>query len=399
MHIVYITREYPPTLRGGGIASYVRDVAHELVSQGHQVTVICASDDTRYSADFTDGNLRVIRLSGGDFVVPSVEKAYPWRKLRGLTRFYSYRRKIRTAVETLKNVDIIEVAEYGAEAYYITDCGIPLTIRLHTPALLDRKTCGVRKLGLKCFYEWVCAIQERKITCNCNCISSCSLSLSNWVQRYFLVSGDKIKVIYNPLRVSDWRQELVVKKIPMSVLYVGTVAEEKGVGDLVDACRILRKKGVPLMLSIAGKMGTYGISLRERLGSQGASWCKFLGNVAREQLKGVYSAHEIACFPSLWDNLPIVCLESMVSGCITIGSSSGGMSEIIEHEKDGYLVPPHDPNVLAGLLEKVLSLPEAEKEIIRNAAKRKIIEEFSMKVISDKLLNFYQYVISEHNKL
>lgn len=47
MHICFVCREYPPSLRGGGIASYIKEVAHGLNALGHRVTVVCASDDTR----------------------------------------------------------------------------------------------------------------------------------------------------------------------------------------------------------------------------------------------------------------------------------------------------------------------------------------------------------------
>lgn len=47
MHICFICREYPPSLRGGGIASYIKEIAQGLYQAGHQVTVICASDDTK----------------------------------------------------------------------------------------------------------------------------------------------------------------------------------------------------------------------------------------------------------------------------------------------------------------------------------------------------------------
>ena len=40
MHICFVCREYPPSLRGGGIASYIKEVAHGLHDAGHRVTVI-----------------------------------------------------------------------------------------------------------------------------------------------------------------------------------------------------------------------------------------------------------------------------------------------------------------------------------------------------------------------
>lgn len=69
MHIVFVSREYVPTFRGGGIASYIKETAIGLVKKGHRVTVICASDDTNEESEYMDDGVSVIRLSGGDFVV------------------------------------------------------------------------------------------------------------------------------------------------------------------------------------------------------------------------------------------------------------------------------------------------------------------------------------------
>lgn len=131
MHIVFVCREYPPTLRGGGIASYIHEMAINLIRRAHSVTVICASDDTRVFSDRKEDGIRVIRLSGGDFILPQIEKSSLIKKMRCLYRFFSYRKKILRQIEQLKDVDIIEVAEYGAEAYYLSKCHVPVVIRLH----------------------------------------------------------------------------------------------------------------------------------------------------------------------------------------------------------------------------------------------------------------------------
>lgn len=145
MHIVYVCREYPPTLRGGGIATYIRLIAQGLVERGNKVTVICASDDTRISSDYRDKGVRVIRLSGGDFILPSAESPSLLKKFRFIYRFNSYRKKIREAILELDDIDIIEVADFGAESYFLKDINAPVVVRLHTPSLFDRTTLGIRK--------------------------------------------------------------------------------------------------------------------------------------------------------------------------------------------------------------------------------------------------------------
>ena len=395
MHVVYISREYPPTLRGGGIASYVRDMANALVALGHKVTVICASDDTKVESDVFNGNLRIIRLSGGDFVIPTVEAAYPWRKFRSITRFFSYRRKVRNVLKSIKDADIVEVPEFGAESYALHGLNLPIVIRLHTPALLDRNTFGMRRFSLSKVHEWLCAIMEKREVQRRNHITSCSQSLADWVSCYFRLDKAKITTIYNPVRGEEWGADFNMNRQSDTVLYVGTVAQEKGVGDLVEACNLLRERGRNVELTIAGKQGQFGLMLQQDTQRKGYGWCKFLGNVPREQLRTIYANHLVACFPSLWDNMPIVCLEAMSAGCVVVASSSGGMREIISDEKDGFLCPPGDAQILSQKLEKALSLSEDARRDMLCAARDKVSRKFDMPCVVKSMLDYYQSVINK----
>jgi len=397
MHIVFISREYVPTLRGGGIASYVKDMASALVDAGHQVTVIAASDDTRMESDIVENNIRVIRLSGGDFIIPAIEGNSKLKKLRCIYRFYSYRKKIKKTLLSLDNVDIVEVPEYGAESYLLNNLPFPIVVRLHTPAYLDRKTFTKKNYSWGQFYEQWCAKKEEKLLQETHYISSCSKSLKDWVNKYFQVDNDKIEVIYNPIEIEQWKSELSsFNPDSINILFVGTVAKEKGVGDLVTACRILINKGYSIRLTIAGKLGQYGEVLKFSTNEE--EWCSFHGNVPRVKLKQLYSQHEISCFPSWWDNLPLVCIEAMMAGTLVIGSNSGGMAEIIEDGEDGFLITPQNPSLLVEKILEIHSLSSEEKESIRENAKRKVEIKFSTDAVVVQMTNYYKDVISKFNK-
>ncbi len=393
MHIVYISREYPPTLRGGGIATYVQNVAVALVAAGHRVTVICAADDTSSASDEQEGNLRIIRLPGGDFVIPSVEKPYPWRKLRGLTRFHSYRRRIRETLQSIGDADIAEVAEFGAESLALEGVGLPIIIRLHTPTLLDRATCGLRRPGVWQLHEWFCGKMEKKLIQQSLALSSCSRSLAAWVQKHFKIQSGRITTIPNPINTIEWQSDIPEPRLPLSVLFVGTITREKGVATLVEACRILRQNGYPVVLTLAGKMGSYGHKLARYFQNE-SDWCSFAGNVPRNELPALYASHEVVCLPSLWDNMPMTCLEAMASGAIVVGSNSGGMAEIICHGINGFLCTPGDAQLWARAIALVLKMSPHEKNRIRSAARHCVTTHFSTHAITRKLLSLYEKTIS-----
>lgn len=402
MHICFVCREYPPSLRGGGIASYIKEVAHGLHDAGHRVTVIAASDDTRLSSDEDDEGVRVIRLSGGDFLIPQVEGNSLLKKFRMFYRFYAYRKRIREKILSLGEVDVIEVPEYGAEGYFLNDIGIPVITRLHTPMLLDHYHFSLQKLSKANWQYFWQGCKELKVMKEARYITSCSISLKEWSQKFLGIHSDKIKVIYNPILSKRWSsnssQSSTEKDGKKHILFVGTVCDWKGCGDLADACKLLADSGEIgcVQLDLVGKTGAYADELNAKYGNE--KWFHLVGKLPREEVMKRYARADVVCFPSWWENMPMVCIEAMLSGAVVIGSNSGGMSEIIEDGKSGFLMTPRDPQVLADKIKEVCMLPMETKENVRTEAHERIMQNFDMKVIIPQMVDYYQMVIDNDKK-
>lgn len=399
MHIVYVSREYPPAQRMGGIAAYLKIVAEEFVKKGHKVTVIAANDDTRFSCEEKINGVNIIRLSGGDFIVKEKEPhANNLKKFRCIYRFNSYRKKIRNTILNIPDVDIIEVAEYGAEYQYLLKLNIPLTVRLHTATLLDRSTGGFKKFKIARFHEYILGINEIKTLEKVPFITSCSKSLLVWTQNNYNLKATNPEVIYNPINLDQWGKFINSEYNENSILFAGTVAKEKGIGDLLEACSMLRESGIPVNLTVAGKLGSYGESLQREISKGNKEWCKLLGHVSQPRLQELYSSHKVSCFPSWWEAFGMVSLEAMACGNITLTSNIGGFSEIITDRKDGLLVKPKDPEQLAFKLKEALDLSKDDVESIKINAQETLRAKFSVDLITNKLEKHYNNVIATWDK-
>ena len=143
-------------------------------------------------------------------------------------------------------------------------------------------------------------------------------------------------------------------------------------------------------------MGEY--AQRLKLKENTNPWFHVMGKVDREQVFGIYQQATVVCFPSWWDNMPMVCLEAMGVGAVVLGSSSGGMSEIIESGKNGYLIEPHNPQKLADKLLEILQLNTDKRKIISENAKQRIMTHFEKSVVLDQMVNYYHDVISDFKK-
>lgn len=97
--------------------------------------------------------------------------------------------------------------------------------------------------------------------------------------------------------------------------------------------------------------------------------------------------------------MPMVCIEAMSQGAIVLGSSSGGMSEIIEDGKSGFLVEPRDSKILAEKIRQLLKLDTKQRVIISNNAKQRIKKAFSMDIVLERQIEYYKYVIKDFKSL
>lgn len=400
MHICFVCREYPPSLRGGGIASYIKEVVYGLRVIGHRVSVICASDDTRQEVTFDDEGVHVIRLKGGDFLIPEIEKSSLWKKFRSMYRFYSYRKYIVQAIKELDDVDIIEVPEYGAEGCCMKQLNIPVVVRLHTPMLLNHCNFSLQPFSKDNWYYYWQGKKELQEMREAVYLSSCSTSLKVWAEQNAGVTKERIQVIYNPINLDAWRDFKRKEKHNevKEILFAGTVCDWKGCGDLAEACQIIHEENISykFRLSLVGKTGTFAEQLYVRYGHE--PWFNLVGKLQREELMKRYTTADLICFPSWWENMPMVCIEAMLCGGIVLGSNSGGMSEIIDEGKNGFLIVPRNSRSLANKMRQILAMSEEKKANISLNAKQRIKDVFSLDVIMKQQITYYEEVIKDYRK-
>lgn len=399
MKIVYVCREYPPSYRAGGIATYIQVVAKTLVKKGHEVHVFCANDNTNIETIQTEDGVVVHRLSNGDFWIKNVEKgACPLLKFRFVYRFWSYRRKLLHRIGELDDVDIIEVPEYGAEGLCLLKQNvIPVVVRLHTPVLLNHKDFTKVKLSLTNFYKYFFYWKELQIVKDANYITSCSTPLKKWFEKYVKPMVN-IEVIYNPINIDITDTSFAEKDNGggiKTIFYAGTLCDWKGVGDLYEACNLLAEEGKwNFTLVMAGKIGEFAIDLANK--ASGKEWFNLIGKQDRKTLYDWYKKATVICFPSWWENMPMVCLEAMSLGACVIGSNRGGMSEIITDGEDGYLLDPCSPEIWKAKIEEVFLMDEKEKEDIGKRARSKIAKKFATDIVCWQMESYYNNVIADY---
>ena len=81
---------------------------------------------------------------------------------------------------------------------------------------------------------------------------------------------------------------------------------------------------------------------------------RFFTGLSRAQIAACYSRCVVFALPSTGEGFGFVFLEAMAFGKPVIGAAAGGVPDIVEHQKNGLLVPPNDLAALAAALERLL---------------------------------------------
>lgn len=402
MNIVFVTREYIPSKRAGGIATYVWETARALSAKGHNIYVIAASDDIKKETESVEDGVNLIRLAGGDFYISKNNRKLDKirSRIRSIFCHWSYRRRISKRLNKLiseKVIDIVEFAEYGNEmAYWLchNQNQVPWIVRLHGPALLDRTTGGTISY-LRKPISWFFSIREIQSALRASAITSPSMAQAKWFLE-MSCSARNIEIIPNTVSTKDWKSSITLRdeKNPIKIFSAGSIVEGKGFADLLKACLILRGNGIDLNLIFAGKMGKLGKKLTAlSVTTSYKNWFTVLGPIKRDKLKSFYASSDIVVFPSWWESFGLVCVEAMASSALVVGSASGGMAEIIEDGIDGFLVPPKSPQLLANKLNDIIAMPQLAKEQIRLAASEKARRKYDAKIVLKQQIEFYESII------
>lgn len=172
--------------------------------------------------------------------------------------------------------------------------------------------------------------------------------------------------IYIPLGIDD-----VFNQVPQenksqrfTLLYVGAIEIQKGVGFLLPALIKIKEKFPDVLLRIAGR-GSMLESLKieaQNLGLEDN--IEFLGFVDHSKIREFYLSGHIFLMPSIWqEQFGLVGPEALACKVPCIASNVGGIPEWLRHDENGVLVPPQDSNGIADAVLNLLSNPDKMKEM------------------------------------
>jgi glycosyltransferase involved in cell wall biosynthesis len=192
-------------------------------------------------------------------------------------------------------------------------------------------------------------------------IISPSHSLKNIVSERWNIDPSKIYHAPNPYFPSEQLQSIPTTSGSENILYIGRLETRKGVYNLARAIPLVLKSFPNSKFTFLGKDSRGPrreksmLTVLKQIIGESHSNVSFLDYVPLTEVPSIIAKADICVFPSLWENFPNVCLEAMTAGKSIVASKNGGMVDMLQDNKGGVLVDPHEPSDIANGIIQLLS--------------------------------------------
>jgi glycosyltransferase involved in cell wall biosynthesis len=168
-----------------------------------------------------------------------------------------------------------------------------------------------------------------------------------------------------------------------TLLSVGRLREKKGFPCLLQACHLLKTKGYRFRCQIVG-YGPQQAHLEQLIATLDlGDTVVMLGRLTHDKLLELYRQATLFVLPCQIaedgdrDGIPNVLIEAMAMQLPVVSTAVSAIPELVEHERNGLLVPPQHPQALADALARLLEHPSLRQELGK-AGRQKICQQFSL---------------------
>jgi glycogen(starch) synthase len=382
--------EFPPRTVGG-IAAHLFYLSRELVKLGVGVYIVTCDFPGAPEREIVNG-VHVFRVDS--YKSPSPDFA-TWISLMNVNMQRETADLIRVHG---RQVDVIH-----AHDWLVANAAVGLKHIFRIPLATTMHSTEVgRRNGLHTDYERMIHQTENWLVHESWRVICCSQYMAEQNKWAYGLPQNKVTIIANGVDAGIYGKEFnkaeFRKKFAMLdekiVLFVGRLVYEKGVQTLINA--------IPKILSVVNAkfviVGDGGMkeTLMRQIESMGLTHKAFFtGFIDEESLHKLYQIADVCVVPSLYEPFGITALEAMAAKTPLVASNTGGLSEIVEHEKTGTKVFAGNMNSLAWGVTRVLLDPDYANWIKGNAYK-KAVEAYNWAKIAEETRKFYEKIVEEY---
>ena len=256
-------------------------------------------------------------------------------------------------------------------------------------------------------------------------VLGCSDYITQLVRDRFPQYAPRCQTVYNGVDEISFTPSApgINKRTPARILFVSRLSPEKGVHVLLRAFKEVAAQHPDVELELIGspgaapleflvqlsddqtvidlaryyKNGSYFEHLKAEIPLELEPRVIFRGHMGRDEITARFKEADMLINPSLSEPFGMALVEGMAAGLPVIAPRVGGMVEIIQDGKTGFLVNPNDPHDLALAILKLLNSPDL-RAAMGKAGRQRVSEVFTWDRIVERLLARYDTMVSEREQ-
>ncbi|MGO9971657.1 MAG: glycosyltransferase family 4 protein [Solirubrobacteraceae bacterium] len=366
---------WPPLDAFGGIVRYLLCLAGGLRDRGHHVTVVTCGT-TSYITQRVEDGIRVVRVPQ-----PPDRPSRPLQLLTPLVLSARYASAL-SMVDRVHPIDVVEFSNWASEGFvHALHRRRPHVTRVVTMGWQSRAVAhGAPQAGYAVITDWwrdwteALPIRRSDLVLSPSRahadIVAARLGLDSAPQAMALGDGDGTVVAKSARPRSE------------NLLFVGKMEPRKGFDTLVEAFA-LAYPSLPggTRLTVAGEdPRTGGASYHEavlgRVPEHVRDRIDVLGWVSDDALAELYLSCLLVVAPSRYESFGLPFIEAMRHGKAVIGTTAGGIPEVVENGSEGLLVRSNDAMGLAAAIVRLVS-DDVLRQRLEGAGRARYEREFT----------------------
>ncbi len=391
----FVSQEKPPE-DCGGVGRFTWELARGFAARGHEVHFLTRSPDHN-RIDFEEGVWihRLLPETDGPWhttdLTPVVKK--------NLGRAAAVHREVRRLRQS-RVLDLVSVPLWDCEGLYcLLDSDLTCVLSLQT----SLKIVTELSPSLLAPADRAAALALERFTLqSARHVHSISGSILEKIRGDYGCPDGDANVFVAPLGIADRAAEYAPRPADgrVRVLFVGRLEPRKGIDIFLDAARALAREFPHVEFVAVGNDAipaesglTYRAAFQNaHAGDSALDRIRFTGQVSEDELYRHYSECDVFCLPARYESFGLVFLEAMMFGKPVVGCDVGGMTEVVEHGGNGFLVEPGDVGALVEHLRRLIA-DEALRRACGSASRRRYEAEFSADRMVERALAAYTGII------
>lgn len=371
----------------GGTEIYLELLIKSLEKKGHLVNL--------YSSD----------IKKSDYIKKMSDRSFTYL-IKKLFHPYHYQ-NVKNICRTF-HPDIVHVHSFYNElspSVLFAISGIPVIMTVHDAQIAIPVSIQTERMGKQC---------AKPLCTGCtNCLGIKGFLYQKIKQHIYKLALARILLFITPsefmahiLRLMGKNNSITIKngfdRLPYApitsqnqILFVGRLTKEKGVYVLLHSLKRIISQIKDIQLTIVGD-GPEKERVLEYIHTQNLkNYVQIKTAVEHGEIALYYNHASVVVVPSIYaDNLPTVCIEALSVGRPIVGSRAGGIPELIDEGKTGYLSEMGSADDLARKVVELLSQKNIMESMSKNARAKSA--DYTMEVHIEKILNCYQKAVTAY---